>query len=157
MTVQGVVHYNRVSGINGLYTGKAGSEIKVASGGYLYQYGTQVTKTALQLNQALAAVTGSTGTGTAVPNSGISTIGSTAAAVNYILANPTAAGDRKMLICTTGSTTLTSTVATGSTACTFDGTNCNATFTATGASLDLVALSTTRWFINVNNGTVTFA
>lgn len=147
-------HFNKLSGVNGLYTGSNGSEIKVADGGYLYQYGTQITKTAVQINQSLAAVAGSTGTGTALPNSGISTIGSTAKAVNYVLANPTAAGDRKMIICTTGSTTLTSTVTTGSTGCTFDGTNRTATFNAADDALDLVALSTTRWFINVNNGSV---
>ena len=150
----GKTHFDAISGVNGLYTGKAGSEIQVAGGGYLYQYGTQITKTALQLNDALAAVAGSTGTGTAVPNSGITTIGSTAAAVNYVLANPTAAGDRKMIICTTGSTDLTSTVTTGSTACTFDGSHRTLTFNAAGDSVDLVALSTTRWFINVNNGSV---
>jgi len=148
-------HNTNLCGVEGLYVGAAGSEVQVAnSSGNLLQAGTLLTKTAAQLNDALAAVAGSTGTGTAVPNSGISTIGSTAAAVNYVLANPTAAGDRKTLICTTGSTDLTSTVTTGSTACTFDGTNRVATFNAAGDSLELIALSTTRWFININNGSV---
>ena len=112
------------------------------------------TKTAVQLNDALAAITGSTGTGAAVPNSGITTISSTSGAKNYVLANPTAAGDRKTIICTAGSTDNTCVVTTGSTACTFDGTNKTATFNAAGDSLELIALSTTRWFINVNNGSV---
>lgn len=116
--------------------------------------GVQITKTAAQLNQALAAVSGSTGTGTAVPNSGITTVSSTSGAKNYVLANPTAAGDRKMIICTAGSTDNTCVVTTGSTACTFDGTNRTLTMNAAGDSVDLVALSTTRWFINVNNGSV---
>ena len=106
------------------------------------------------IRESVAAVAGSTGTGTAIPNSGITTISSTSGAKNYVLANPTAAGDRKMIICTAGSTTNTSTVTTGSTACTFDGTNRKATFNGAGDSLELVALSTTRWFINVNNGSV---
>lgn len=148
-------HFNKISGINGLYVGKNGSEVQVADGsGNLMQNGVAITKTAAQLNQALAAVTGSTGTGTAVPNSGITTISSTSGAKNYVLANPTAAGDRKMLICTAGSTDNTCVVTTGSTACTFDGSHRIATFNAAGDSLDLVALSTTRWFINVNNGSV---
>lgn len=151
----GITHFNKVSGINGLYAGKNGSEVQVTdASGNLYQAGTLITKTAAQINQALAAVAGSTGTGTAVPNSGITTISSTSGAKNYVLANPTAAGDRKMLICTAGSTDNTCVVTTGSTACTFDGTNRTATFNAAGDSLDLVALSTTRWFINVNNGSV---
>ena len=106
------------------------------------------------IRESVAAVAGSTGTGTAIPNSGITTISSTSGAKNYVLANPTAAGDRKMIICTAGSTANTSTVTTGSTACTFDGSRRTATFNAAGDSLDLVALSTTRWFINVKNGTV---
>lgn len=106
------------------------------------------------IRESVAAVAGSTGTGTALPNSGISTIGSTAAAVNYVLANPAAAGDKKMIICTAGSTANTSTVTTGSTACTFDGSHRTATFNAAGDSLELIALSTTRWFININNGSV---
>jgi hypothetical protein len=151
----GITHFKNVSGVDAIYTGKAGSEVKVAGGGYLYQNGVQVTKSAEQINQSLAAVAGSTGaTGTAIPNSGITTIGSTAKAVKYVIANPTAAGDRKMIICTAGSTTNTSTVTTGSTNCTFDGSNKTLTFNAAGDSVDLVALSTTRWFINVNNGSV---
>jgi hypothetical protein len=106
------------------------------------------------IRESVAAVAGSTGTGTAVPNSGITTISSTSGAKNYVLANPTAAGDRKMLICTAGSTANTCVVTTGSTACTFDGSHRTATFNAAGDSLELVALSTTRWFINVNNGSV---
>jgi len=147
-------HFNKLSGINGLYTGANGSEVQVAGGGYLYQNGVQITKSALQLNQAFETVVGSTGTGTAVPNSGITTVASTSGAKKYVLANPTAAGDRKMIICTAGSTVNTAVVVTGSTACTLDGTNRTATFNAAGDSLDLVALSTTRWFINVNNGSV---
>ena len=106
------------------------------------------------IREPLAAVAGSTGTGTAIPNSGITTISSTAGAKNYVLADPTAAGDRKMIICTAGSTDNTCVVTTGSTACTFDGTHRTATFNAADDSLELVALSTTRWFINVNNGNV---
>ena len=106
------------------------------------------------IREPLAAVAGSTGTGTAIPNSGITTISSTAGAKNYVLADPTAAGDRKMIICTAGSTANTSTVTTGSTACTFGGSHRTATFNAADDSLELVALSTTRWFINVNNGSV---
>lgn len=106
------------------------------------------------IRESVAAVAGSTGTGTALPNSGISTIGSTAAAVNYVLANPAAAGDKKMIICTAGSTANTSTVTTGSTACTFDGTHRTLTMNAADDSVELIALSTTRWFINVNNGSV---
>lgn len=106
------------------------------------------------IREPLAAVAGSTGTGTAIPNSGITTISSTAGAKNYVLADPTAAGDRKMIICTAGSTDNTCVVTTGSTACTFDGSHRTATFNAAGDSLELVALSTTRWFINVNNGNV---
>ena len=150
----GKTHFDAISGVNGLYTGKAGSEIQVAGGGYLYQNGIKITKTAAQLNQTLAAIAGSTGTGTAIPNSGITTVSSTSGAKNYVLANPTAAGDRKMIICTAGSTANTAVVVTGSTTCTLDGTNRTATFNAAGDSLDLVALSTTRWFINVNNGAV---
>ena len=151
----GKVHYDAVSGIKGLYVGKAGSEVQVASAtGGLYQSGVAITKTAVQINQALAAVAGSTGTGTSIPNSGITTVSSTSGAKNYVLANPTAAGDRKMIICTAGSTDNTCVIATGSTGCTFDGTNRTATMNAAGDSLDLVALSTTRWFINVNNGSV---
>lgn len=106
------------------------------------------------IREPVAAVAGSTGTGTAIPNSGITTISSTAGAKNYVLADPTAAGDRKMIICTAGSTNNTCVVKTGSTGCTFDGSHGTATFSAAGDSLELVALSTTRWFINVNNGSV---
>ena len=106
------------------------------------------------IRESVAAVAGSTGTGTAIPNSGITTVSSTSGAKNYVLADPAAAGDRKMIICTAGSTDNTCVVTTGSTACTFDGTHRTATFNAAGDSLELVALSTTRWFINVNNGTV---
>ena len=106
------------------------------------------------IRESVAAVAGSTGTGTAIPNSGITTISSTAGAKNYVLADPTAAGDRKMIICTAGSASNTCVVTTGSAACTFDGTNRNATFNGAGDSLELVALSTTRWFVNVNNGGV---
>lgn len=106
------------------------------------------------IREPVAAVAGSTGTGTAIPNSGITTISSTAGAKNYVLADPAAAGDRKMIICTAGSTVNTCVVKTGSTSCTFDGTTKTATFKAAGDSLELVALSTTRWFINVNNGSV---
>ena len=116
--------------------------------------GTEVTKTVAQLNDALAAVAGSTGTGTAIPNSGITTISSTSGAKNYVLANPTAAGDRKMLICTAGSADNTCVVTTGSTACTFDGTHRTLTMNAADDSVELIALSTTRWFINVKNGSV---
>jgi hypothetical protein len=150
----GITHFKNVSGIDAIYTGKKGSEIQVAGGGYLYQNGIKVTKTAAQLNQTLAAIAGSTGTGTAIPNSGITTVSSTSGAKNYVLANPTAAGDRAMIICTAGSTANTAVVTTGSTTCTFDGTNRTATFNAADDALDLVALSTTRWFINVNNGSV---
>lgn len=106
------------------------------------------------IREPVAAVAGSTGTGTAIPNSGITTISSTAGAKNYVLADPTAAGDRKMIICTAGTADNTCVVKTGSTACTFDGSHRTATFNAAGDSLELVALSTTRWFINVNNGSV---
>jgi hypothetical protein len=147
-------HFNKISGINGLYTGKAGSEVQVAGGGYLYQNGVQVTKTAAQINQAFSAIAGSTGTGTAIPNAGIAAVSSTSGAKNYVLANPTAAGDKVTIICTAGSTDNTVVIKTGSTACTFDGTNRTATMNAAGDSLDLVAISTTRWFINVNNGSV---
>jgi hypothetical protein len=71
-----------------------------------------------------------------------------------VLANPAAAGDKKMIICTAGSTTNTSTVTTGSTACTFDGSHRTLTMNAADDSVELIALSTTRWFINVNNGSV---
>ncbi len=106
------------------------------------------------IRESVAAVAGSTGTGTAIPNSGITTVSSTSGAKNYVLADPAAAGDRKMIICTAGSTDNTCVVKTGSTACTFDGSHRTATFNAAGDSLELVALSTTRWFINVNNGSV---
>lgn len=106
------------------------------------------------IRESVAAVAGSTGTGTAIPNSGITTISSTSGAKNYVLANPTAAGDRKMIICTAGSTANTSTVTTGSTACTFDGSHRTLTMNAADDSVELIALSTTRWFINVNNGSV---
>ena len=106
------------------------------------------------IRESVAAVAGSTGTGTAIPNSGITTVSSTSGAKNYVLADPAAAGDRKMIICTGGSADNTCVVTTGSTACTFDGTNRVATFNAAGDSLELIALSTTRWFINVNNGSV---
>jgi len=150
----GKTHFDSVSGINGLYTGAKGSEVQVAGGGYLYQNGVQVTKTAAQINQTFSAIAGSTGTGTAIPNAGIAAVSSTSGAKNYVLANPTAAGDRVMIICTAGSTDNTCVIATGSTACTFDGSNRTATMNGAGDSLDLVALSTTRWFINVNNGSV---
>ena len=52
------------------------------------------------IREPVAAVAGSTGTGSAIPNSGITTVSSTAGAKNYVLADPTAAGDRKMIICT---------------------------------------------------------
>ncbi len=106
------------------------------------------------IRESVAAVAGSTGTGTAIPNSGITTVSSTSGAKNYVLADPAAAGDRKMIICAAGSTDNTCVVTTGSTACTFDGTNRVATFNAAGDSLELIALSTTRWFININNGSV---
>lgn len=116
--------------------------------------GVQVTKTAAQINQAFSAIAGSTGTGTSIPNAGIAAVSSTSGAKNYVLANPTAAGDKVTIICTAGSTDNTVVITTGSTTCTFDGTNRTATMNAAGDSLDLVALSTTRWFINVNNGSV---
>jgi hypothetical protein len=147
-------HFNKISGINGLYTGKAGSEVQVAGGGYLYQNGVQVTKTAAQINQAFSAIAGSTGTGTAIPNAGIAAVSSTSGAKNYVLANPTAAGDKVTIICTAGSTDNTVVIKTGSTACTFDGSHRTLTFNGAGDSVDMVALSTTRWFINVNNGSV---
>jgi len=151
----GITHFNKVSGINGLYAGANGSEVQISdSNGNLFQAGIQVTKTAAQINDALAAVAGSTGTGTAIPNSGITTVASASGAKNYVLADPTAAGDRKMIICTAGSTANTCVVKTGSTTCTFDGSHRTATFNGAGDSLELVALSTTRWFINVNNGSV---
>lgn len=106
------------------------------------------------IRESVAAVAGSTGTGTAIPNSGITTIGSTGGAMNYVLADPTAAGDKKMIICTAGSTDNTCVVTTASTACTFDGTNRTLTMNAADDSVELIALSTTRWFINVNNGSV---
>jgi len=151
----GYTHFDKVSGNNGLFAGKKGSEVQVASAtGQLSQSGVAITKTAVQINDALAAVAGSTGTGTSIPNSGITTVSSTSGAKNYVLADPTAAGDRKMIICTAGTTDNTVVITTGSTTCTLDGTNRTATMNAAGDSLDLVALSTTRWFINVNNGTV---
>jgi len=147
-------HFNKISGVNGLFTGANGSEVQVAGGGYLYQNGVQVTKTAAQINQAFSAIAGSTGTGTAIPNAGIAAVSSTSGAKNYVLANPTAAGDKVTIICTAGSTANTVVITTGSTTCTFDGTNRTCTMNAAGDSLDLVAISTTRWFINVNNGSV---
>lgn len=106
------------------------------------------------IREPVAAVAGSTGSGTAIPNSGITTVSSTSGAKNYVLADPTAAGDRKLIICTAGSTDNTCVVKTGSTGCTFDGSHSTATFNGANDSLELVALSTTRWFINVNNGSV---
>ncbi len=106
------------------------------------------------IRESVAAVAGSTGTGTAIPNSGITTVSSTSGAKNYVLADPAAAGDRKMIICTAGSTDNTCVVKTGSTGCTFDGSHGTATFKAAGDSLELIALSTTRWFVNVKNGSV---
>lgn len=106
------------------------------------------------IREVVTAVAGSTGTGTGIPNTGITTVSSTSGAKNYVLADPTAIGSRKVIICTAGSTDNTCVVKTGSTGCTFDGTNKTATFNAAGDSLELIALSATRWFINVNNGSV---
>lgn len=103
----------------------------------------------------LAAVTGSTGTGTSLPATGVSTISSTiGGTLNYVLANPPAAGYEKAIVCTSGSTTNLCVVTTATTGCTFDGSNRTATFNAADDFLDLVALSTTRWFIKTNGGSV---
>lgn len=150
----GKTHFDAISGVNGLFTGKSGSEVQVAGGGYLYQNGVQVTKTAAQINQAFSAIAGSTGTGTAIPNAGVAAVSSTGGAMNYVLADPTAAGDKVTIICTAGSTDNTVVITTASTGCTLNGTNRVATMNAADDSLELIALSTTRWFINVNNGSV---
>lgn len=164
----GYTHFDKVSGNNGLFAGKKGSEVQVASAtGGLYQSGTAITataaelnimdgitKTTAQLNQAFATIAGSTGTGTAIPNAGVAAVSSTGGAMNYVLADPTAAGDKVTIICTAGSTDNTVVITTASTGCTLNGTNRVATMNAADDSLELIALSTTRWFINVNNGSV---
>lgn len=124
--------------------------------GTLQLNGTNISKTAAQINQntlGFEAVVGATeAPGTAVINYGISTIGSTSGAKYYALAAPIA-GQPKKLVCTAGSSENTCIVNAGE-GVTFDGTNGVATFNAAGDSLDLVGLSATRWFVNVNNGSV---
>jgi len=104
---------------------------------------------------AEAVETGSTGT--ELKGYGISAIGSTSGAKIFKLANMPAAGVHKILFATAGSTANTSAVIPATTGITFDGTNRKATFNAAGDALHLVALSTTRWAVVVNTGSVALA
>lgn len=81
--------------------------------------------------------------------SGITTLGSTDAA-SYTLSAPVA-GNEKKLVCTAATTTIqTVTLESG----TFDGTNNVASFDGDGEALHLQAVSTARWAILSNYGSV---
>lgn len=55
----GITHFNKVSGINGLYSGKNGSEVQnTDAAGNLYQLGTQVTSSAAELNLLDGSIAG---------------------------------------------------------------------------------------------------
>lgn len=88
-------------------------------------------------------------TAAAISNTGITTISSTATSVAYTM-DPPAAGVRKTLHQTGSSTAVTVTLTSG----TFDGTNGRATFNAAADSLELVGLSTARFAIVGNIGSV---
>lgn len=101
---------------------------------------------------AVDTVAGSTGTGAAIGNAGVTTISSTGGTRNYSLASPIT-GVSKTLFCTAGSTANLAKVDAGA-GVTFDGSNRYATFNGAGDCLDLVGLSSTRWLIRNNVGSV---
>lgn len=91
-------------------------------------------------------------TSTAIEAFGVTTIGSTTAAKGYDLAAPVP-GVRKVISATAGSTGTLSTVTCAS-GTTLDGTNTIATFNAAGDVLTLFGLTTTRWTVSGNVGSV---
>jgi hypothetical protein len=118
---------------------------------------------AIDIPQTVAG-TSASATGTALRSAGTALVSSTQAAAYYTLTQPlatprntTAAGYRKTIIATAGTTSLT--IVINSSGATFDGTNNIATMntgTTGPTSLDLISLSTTRWYIKGNVGSVVF-
>jgi hypothetical protein len=106
--------------------------------------------------ETIAGTTASPYAGAALAAYGTSLISTTAANVYYKLGTPVA-GLLKKLICTSASTSLLANVYSGSSGVTFGGTNTMATFNTADDALILKAISATRWYIEVNNGTVTLA
>jgi hypothetical protein len=95
-------------------------------------------------------LTAAASTGTAISNFGVTTITSTAAAT-YGLTAPTA-GVVKHIIQTSSSTETTT--VNGGAGVTFDGTNDDLTFNAANEAVTLVGLSTVRWGVFSNVGSV---
>lgn len=105
-----------------------------------------------QLRSAQQDVTAGSGTVSARLKSGtLFVTNSGASTVDVELSAPTA-GDTLLIVCLVGSGNPTVTLPTG---CTFDGTNRRAVL-ANGRALYVYAVSSTRFFVMVNVGTVTF-
>lgn len=85
-------------------------------------------------------------------NTGTTVISSTLAKA-YTLDAPTIPGQEKRIICDTA--TASTALRTVTSAASFDGTNTFLNFTADNQAISLVALSTARWMIVGNVGTVT--
>ncbi len=99
-----------------------------------------VTSPSLVDDTVTSATSGSTGT--AISNSGITTVVSTRNQ-GFTLSAPTRAGLRKMIVQTSAATANTVTLASG----TYDGTHTIATFTGTGSNIHLIAASTSLFQI----------
>lgn len=93
-----------------------------------------------------------TATGAFTLNSGVLLLNHATVIIEATLDAPVA-GDEVYIIDNSASGTAAHTVTLGS-GVTYDGTNNTATLNAPDESLHLVAISATRWFINVNNGSV---
>ncbi len=103
----------------------------------------QITASALRAMPDTVTSATVSSTGTPITATGVTNITSTNI-VNFTMALPTVAGQRKVMVNTATTTATTVAVSTGDV--TLDGgTAKTITFLAKNASIDLVALSTTRW------------
>lgn len=149
-------HHNLISGILGLFVGKKGSEIQVADAdGHLFQGGTEITPTAVQLNKlfsryTVTALDGSTGKKACATN-GVSAITGGTGIADMTLAAPAVGDVATIRINSLSSGSVVVTCAAG---VTLDGTNTIATFDAVSDTLVLAYKAANTWQVVLNVGAV---
>lgn len=149
-------HNTNLCGVEGLFVGAAGSEKQVADAdGHLFQGGTELTPTAVQLNKlfsryTVTALDGSTGKKACATN-GVSAITGGTGIADMTLAAPAVGDVATIRINSISSGSVVVTCAEG---VTLDGTNTIATFDAVSDTLVLAYKAANTWQVVMNVGAV---